>query len=107
MENVNKSLEELILYIQSTKEYQDCISIREKMDLNPEIKSLIEEIKKTQKKYIRSEYDKKIKEELDSLEKKLKDIPIYSVYLEKLEKVNDMISYVEDQLNTYFMNLYQ
>ncbi len=107
MDNVSKSLEELIAYIQSTKEYQDCIQIREKMDSNQEIKSLIEEIKKTQKKYIKNEYDSKIKKELDSLEERLKGIPIYSVYLERLEKVNDMISYVEDRLNTYFMDLYQ
>ncbi len=107
MENVNKSLEELISYIQSTKEYQDCILIQKKMNLNEEVKSLIEEIKKLQKKYIRSEYDKSVKEELDSLEKRLEEIPIYSVYLEKLEKVNEMISYVEERLNTYFTNLYQ
>ena len=107
MENVNKSLEELILYIQSTKEYQDCITIRDKMDHNDEIKSLIAKIKKTQQRYIKSEYDNTIKEELDELEKKLKDIPIYLVYLEKLEKVNDMISYVEERLNTYFYDLYQ
>ncbi len=107
MENVYNALEEVIQCITESSDYQTCLSLKEKMSENEEITNLIEKIKKTQKKYIRSEYDKSVKEELDSLEKRLEEIPIYSVYLEKLEKVNEMISYVEERLNTYFTNLYQ
>ena len=105
MESVKSRVEELVSYIQNTKEYQNCIQIREKMKNNLELQKLIEEIKDNQKKYIRSGYDTRIKEHLDSLEKQLEDIPIYSVYLENLERVNEMISYVQERLNDYFTNM--
>ena len=47
----------------------------------------------------------KIKKELDECEAKLNEIPIYNIYLEKLNQVNDMIDYVKDSLNNYFDQL--
>ena len=107
MEEVYKCLDEVILSIQNTKEYQRCISLKEQMNDNPEILSLVEEVKNCQKKYIRSGYDSKIKEELDELENKLNSIPVYAVYLENLMKVNEMIEYVKEHLNDYFDTLFQ
>ena len=37
MENVSSSVEELVSYIKSTKEYQNCLSLKEKMSKNSEI----------------------------------------------------------------------
>ena len=105
MEKLDKALDEVINCIKSSKEYQDCLSIKKKMDDNTEIKELINNIKKLQKKYVRSNYDSKIKEELDLLEEKINNIPIYHVYLEKLETVNQQIDYVRDSLNDYFYSL--
>lgn len=105
MEKLDKALDEVINCIKSSKEYQDCLSIKKKMDDNTEIKELINNIKKLQKKYVRSNYDSKIKKELDLLEEKINNIPIYHVYLEKLEIVNQQIDYVRDSLNDYFYSL--
>lgn len=105
MEDVNNSLEEVIKCIQNTKEYQKCIMLKEQMKDNLEITSLVKDVKKYQKQYIRSNYDKEIKETLDSLEKQLNDIPIYAIYLENLSKVNEMIEYVKESLNDYFYQL--
>ena len=33
-------------------------------------------------------------------------IPIYNVYMKKLNKVNEMIDYVQDELNDYFYKLF-
>ena len=107
MEDVNKSLDEVIEVIQSTKEYQRCISLKEKMSHNEEIQSLVKEVKDYQKKYVRSNYDSSIKEKLDDLEKRLEEIPVYVVYLQSLEEVNHMIDYVRDSLNDYFDHLFQ
>ena len=107
MENISNSVNDLVSYIKSTKEYQTCISLKNKMKNNSEITTLIENIKNTQKKYIRSGYKDDIKEELDQLNNQLNAIPIYSVYLENLDRVNEMIGYVKDRLNQYFMDLYQ
>ena len=105
MENVYKALDEVICSIVSSKEYKECISLKEKMKENQEIMTLIEDVKKLQKKYIRSQYDSSVKEELDSCIKRLSEIPIYHAYQESLEKVNDKICYVKESMNDYFFHL--
>lgn len=102
MENVNNALLDIVSYIKNTDDYKMCMSLKKQMDDNKELVDLINEVKKLQKKYVRSNYDSKIKEELDEVENKLNDIPIYNIYLSHLEKVNEMISYVKDSLNDYF-----
>ena len=71
------------------------------MDSNEDIKSLVRNIKSLQKKYINTN-NINIKKELDMLEKQLEEIPIYHIYLQNLEKVNEMINYTKDELNNYF-----
>lgn len=105
MEKLYKSLDEVINCIKNSDEYKNCILLKEKMDNNTELKKMIVDIKKLQKKYIRSNCDLKIKKELDNLEEKLNEIPIYVMYLQNLEKVNYKIDYVKDSLNDYFDKL--
>ena len=104
MEELNKSLDEVVNSIKESKEYKKCIELKNKMDSNDEINLLVKEIKLKQKKYIKSN-DLNIKKELDILEEKLNNIPIYHIYLENLEVVNNMINYVKDELNDYFDKL--
>ena len=104
MEELNRNLDEIVNCIKNSKEYKKCIELKEKMDSNDEINSLVKEIKLKQKKYIRSN-DSNILEELKLLEDKLNNIPIYHIYLENLEEVNNMINYVKDELNDYFDKL--
>lgn len=105
MEKLNKSLDEVIASIKDSKDYKDCVDLKKQMDSNKELTSLINLVKELQKKYVRSNYDSKVKEELKKEENKLNEIPIYNTYLKKLERVNNMIDYVKDSLNTYFDNL--
>ena len=104
MEKLNKSLDEVVNTIKNSKEYKKCIELKEKMKSNDEINSLVKEIKLKQKKYIRSN-DPNILRELNELEERLDSIPIYHVYTKNLEKVNDYINYVKDELNDYFDKL--
>ena len=105
MEKVYKSLEEVINEIKNSSEYKEVLDIKEKMNENEELVELIEKVKELQKKYVRTNFDSNIKEELDRVENKLNDIPIYNIYLEKLELVNNKTNYVKDSLNDYFDNL--
>lgn len=105
MEKLYKSLNEVIDCIKESPEYKDCIKIKEQMDSNGELVELINKVKELQKKYIRSNYDSNIRKELDKYESKLKEIPIYNIYLTKLEEVNKKIDYVKDSLNDYFDQL--
>ena len=104
MEKLNKSLDEVVDCIKESKEYKKCIELKEKMNFNDEINSLVKEIKLKQKKYIKTN-DSNILSELNELEEKLNCIPIYHVYTENLEKVNYMINYVKDEMNDYFDEL--
>ncbi len=74
------------------------------MKKNEELMQLIDDLKTFQKKHVNNGYQ--YQEELDKIEKQLNDIPIYSSYIEHLEKVNQMILYVEDELNDYFIQLF-
>ena len=104
MEELSKSLDEVISCIKNSKEYEKCIEFKLRMDSNEEILELVKEIKLKQKKYIRTN-DSNILSELNELEEKLNCIPIYHIYTENLEKVNYYINYVKDELNEYFDNL--
>ena len=104
MEKLNRSLDEVVDCIKNSKEYKKCIELKEKMNSNDEINSLVKEIKLKQKKYIRTN-DSNILRELNELEERLNCIPIYHIYTENLEKVNYYINYVKDELNEYFDNL--
>lgn len=104
MEKLNKSIDEVVLCIKNSKEYRKCILLKEKMKDNDEINSLVKEIKLKQKKYIKTN-DSNVLSELNELEEKLNCIPIYHVYTENLEKVNEYINYVKDELNDYFLEL--
>ncbi len=104
MEEVTKALDEVVSCIKNSKEYQNCISLKKKMDENEEIKELVKKVKEYQKKYIRN-HDEALKEELDTLKKQLEGIPLYTVYLQNLEIINEKIEYVKDSLNDYFDQL--
>lgn len=104
MEKYKKALEEVVACITNSKEYQACITLQKQMDENEEITHSIQMIKKLQKQYIRSN-DPSVKEKLDQENQKLLEIPIYAIYLENLEKVNEKISYVKDSINDYFDQL--
>ncbi|MBR3211413.1 MAG: YlbF family regulator [Bacilli bacterium] len=102
MENVYKAIDAVIDCIISSKDYQMCISLQEQMKDNQEIMEAIQQVKKLQKKYIRSGYDTSIKQELDQCTQSLMEIPIYHLYQDSLEKVNEMICFVKESLNDYF-----
>ena len=100
-DKIEKRLNVIINYIMSTEEYKNCIKIKEQMKNNSDITDLINKIKKLQKLYIRKNSEE-IKLELDKNNERLSSIPIYNEYINNLEKVNEMIDLINDELNNYF-----
>lgn len=98
---LNKALDDVINTIINSDDYKSCIQLKEKMSTNKEICELVDKIKILQKKYVR-ESDEEVLAELKLLEERLNEIPIYVIYMQHLEKVNEMINYVKDELNDYF-----
>ncbi len=97
MEELNK----IIDYITNSSEYKKCISLKDKMSNNTKLMDKINKVKVLQKKYIKSN-DLSIKKELDLLIEELNNEPLYYNYMNNLEVVNEMISFVNDELNNYF-----
>ena len=98
---MDKAIEDVINCIKNSPEYLECIDLKKKMDNNTEITSLVKEIKLLQKKLLRTD-SIEIQEELDNKINRLNEIPIYSIYNQKLNVINEKISYVNDELNDYF-----
>lgn len=98
------SLYSIINFIIESDEYKNCIRLKKKMSSNREICDLTNKVKSLQKKYVRSGYDDAIKKELDSTLEKLENIPIYVIYNQNLEIVNNMISTVNEEVNAYFFD---
>ena len=96
-----EKLDEIINYITNSSEYKKCISLKEKMSNNSKLMDKINKVKVLQKKYIKSN-DLSIKKELDLLIEDLNNEPLYYNYMNNLEVVNEMISFVNDELNNYF-----
>ena len=102
---MNRALNDVVDYIKDSNEYKTCLDLKKKMSDNEEVNALVRQVKLLQQKYIKSNYNKEIKKELDEINKRLDDIPIYVIYKQNLEKVNNMINTVKDELNNYFDDL--
>ncbi len=98
---MNETLNEVINTIINSEDYKKCIELKNTMSSNEELVLLIEKIKKLQKKYVNIN-DQEILVELEKLEEELNNIPIYVIYMQYLEKVNEKIEFVKDELNNYF-----
>lgn len=106
MEELYKALDEVINSITESDEYKTCIELKDRMSKNINITDKINKIKKLQKEYVKSNYDFNIKIKLDELNNELISIPIYKIYMDNLEKVNEKIDYLKDSLNDYFYRLF-
>lgn len=98
---MDKALNDVIDCIKNSPEYIECVELKKKMDSNEEITKLIKDIKLLQKKLLRTD-SIEVQEELGSKINRLNEIPIYSIYNQKLNVINEKISYVNDELNDYF-----
>ena len=99
---ITDDLDDIINYIISSKNYCDCIELKKTMLENKELTTKINLVKKYQKEYIKSNYNNDIKKMLDQEITLLNNIPIYVIYNENLESVNQMINLVKEELNEYF-----
>lgn len=99
---MQNALNEVISCITDSYEYKECLRLKNIMSNNSDVTDLVRDIKHLQRQYVRSNYDDDLGKKLKQLEKALLNIPIYAVYMKYLECVNNNISYVKDELNSYF-----
>lgn len=100
--NLLQKIDDLILFVKQSKEYQLCLEAKAKMSENKELMQLIEEVKNLQKQYIRSNNSNEIKKILDEKIHVLNEIPLFVTYNLNLEVVNQKLQVIQEELNDYF-----
>jgi len=104
-EILNK-VQEIVELIKSSEDYQKYLYLENKMKNHPTIPNIIEEIKKLQKEVVQRESQgldiSSIEQRLSSLEKELKDIPLYQDFLYEQEKLNNQFIYIKDTIEQLF-----
>lgn len=102
---MQQKLNDIVSIITTSDDYLECIRLKKQLSNNLELMRLIADIKKLQKQCVRYPEDEQLKKQLASQNEKLDKIPLYMVYMNHLEQVNIMISYVADELNDYFFQV--
>lgn len=103
--DTKKSLDELIDYIKNTEDYKQVLILKKEIDKDEELKKIINDVKIYQKKYVRSNFDERLKKELDKKLEELNTNKLFVTYSYHLDRVNDMIKLVKDELNEYFYEI--
>ena len=100
-----KKLNELIDYIKSSNDYKECIRLKSEMKEDQELLLLIEKVKKCQQDYVRSGYSNLKKEVLDENMRLLENNKTYVLYSFYLDRVNENINVIKEELNNYFFDI--
>ena len=103
---ITNSVNELFESINNSKEYQDYLKIKEVLEKDENIISLIEEIKVLQQESVNLEFnnDERYKEVDKVIEEKAKILnsnPTYQEYLNKIEEFNDVLTTSNKMLENY------
>ena len=103
---IDNGVNELFEAINNSKEYQDYLKIKEVLEKDENIISLIEEIKVLQQESVNLEFngDPKYKEIDKVIEEKatiLNNNPVYQEYLNKIEEFNDVLTTSSKMLENY------
>lgn len=103
---ISNSVNELFESINNSKEYQDYLKIKEVLEKDESIITLIEEIKVLQQESVNLEFsgDDKYKEIDKVIEEKaniLNNNPTYQEYLNKIEEFNNILTTSSMMLENY------
>ena len=100
--SILKQVNQIMNAIQEEKCYQDLLILRKEMRANQELMSQIDTVRKLQKQLVQSHTTKdEIKKELEKEKENLEKIPLYQTYLERIDDLNQTISWVEDKINAF------
>ena len=96
-----EKVDEIVKYIEDTKDYQQYLLIKERMRDDLEINRLLDEIRILQK-LLANHYNENLDEKLQEKTKILHNIPLYREYLNTLDEINNTFNIIENELNHYF-----
>lgn len=103
--DLDEKLDNIINYIKNTDAYKKYLKTKQLMNENPELVSMIEEVKKYQKDIVKNN-SKESKIKYKKLLDRLMENPLYLEYMECLDEINNMLNIFENKLNKYFFDLF-
>lgn len=103
---IENSISELFNSIESSPEYQEYQKIKEILESDQEVLSLVDEIKKLQKKSTVLEYNDdpqylELDKEIEQKVKKLNEMPAYIKYLQAMEDFNQVLKMSSSLISNY------
>ncbi len=103
---IENSISELFNSIESSSEYQEYQKIKEILESDQEVLSLVDEIKKLQKKSTVLEYNNdpkylELDKEIEQKVKKLNEMPAYIKYLQAMEDFNQVLKMSSSLISNY------
>ena len=97
---------ELTNKIKEDKLYKDYMKLRQELKKDENITKTIDEIKRLQRKYVKANYqDKEALEKINSLTSELEEIPLYAIYQQKEEELNNNLVFIKEGLRDTFSNI--
>ncbi len=104
MNNIEIKIDELFDELEKTKLYNDYVKVKESLENNTEIMSLINKIKRYQKVTVNND-DKLVNEQIKELYKKLNSYPIYQSYLIIKEELEEELLMIKSVFESTFNNM--
>ena len=103
---VESKLEELFKTIENSDTYREYLKMRDILNQDSEIKSLIEEIKELEQKatYLENNGDESYKEVDELIKEKAKELndkQVYQEYLNKMDEFNDELAISSKMIEKY------
>ena len=103
-EEIILKVKELTNKIKEDKLYQDYMKLRQELKKDESITQTIEEIKRLQRKYVKTNYqDKEVLEKINNLTNELEKIPLYAIYQQKEEELNNNLVFLVYHLFPYLV----
>ena len=97
---------ELVKTIKDDSLYKEYMELRLELKANKNINNKIEEVKRYQRKFVKGNYqDKEYLDKINSLVKELETIPLYYIYRQKEEELNNNLLLIKEGLRETFSNI--
>ena len=97
---------ELVKTIKEDNLYKEYMELRHELKSNKKINNKIEEVKRLQRKYVKGNYqDKELLDNINTLTKELDSIPLYYIYSQKEEDLNNNLLLIKEGLSSSFHDI--
>lgn len=103
---IKEKTSKIVESFKESENYQKYLKVKEKMNHNEEIKKLVDEIKRLQKRIVNHPKEKEsLEKQINEILDKLKEIPLYNEFINLQEELNENINYIKSTLDDYFNNI--